>query len=153
MCCPFGNHHMIYIQLSSRHQLTSLLCCIYASVNRVSIDSDSGLTHIRHQTIIWTNDGLLSFGTNFSKIVIKIQNFMMGWGGGVGWGGGGVWGGGGGGGGGGGQLKTVSRVWRRLHWSILLPKICTQLTSQFLYPHPLGLLHCIWLSSKVKVHR
>ena len=52
----------------------------YASVNRVSIDSDNGLSPIRRQVIIWTNAGLLSFGslgTNCSEIVIKIRNFSF----------------------------------------------------------------------------
>ena len=48
---------------------------IYASVNRVSIDSDNGLSPIRRQAIIWTNAELLSIdplGTNFNEILIKI---------------------------------------------------------------------------------
>ena len=54
------------------------LCRIYASVNRVSISSDSGVSPIRRQAIISTNAGLLSnwpSGTNFSEILIKIHNF------------------------------------------------------------------------------
>ena len=42
--------------------------------------SDNGLSPIRHQAIIWTNAGLLSIGplgTNFSEILIKIQNFSF----------------------------------------------------------------------------
>ena len=35
----------------------------YASMNRVSIGSDNGLSPIRHKAIIWTNAGLLSIGT------------------------------------------------------------------------------------------
>ena len=52
-------------------------CHIYGSVNWVSIGSDNGLSPIRHQAIVYTNLGLLSngtLGTNFSKILIKIQN-------------------------------------------------------------------------------
>ena len=48
---------------------------IYASVNWVSIGSDNGLWSIRHQAIIWTNAGLLSIGTIFSEISVKIQIF------------------------------------------------------------------------------
>ena len=47
---------------------------MYASVNRVSIDSDNGLSPIRYQAIIWTIAGLLliePLGTNFSEILIK----------------------------------------------------------------------------------
>ena len=45
---------------------------IYASVNRVSIGSDNGLSHIRRQVIILNNARLLSiepFGTNSSDIL------------------------------------------------------------------------------------
>ena len=55
-------------------------CRIYASVNRVYIDSDNGLSPIRRQAIFSTNAGLLSIrplGTNFSEILIKIQNFSF----------------------------------------------------------------------------
>ena len=44
---------------------------IYASVNRVSIGSDNGLSPIRRQTINSTNGGLLSIdplGTSFKEI-------------------------------------------------------------------------------------
>ena len=50
------------------------------SINGVSICSDDGLSPIRHQAIILTNAGLLSIrtiGTNFSEILIKIQNFSF----------------------------------------------------------------------------
>ena len=53
---------------------------IYASLNRVSIGSDNGLSPIRCQAIIWTSAGLLStghLGTNFSEILAKIQNFSF----------------------------------------------------------------------------
>ena len=46
----------------------------------VSIGSDNGLAPNRRQAIILTNAGLLSIGTlgtNFSEIVIKIQNFSF----------------------------------------------------------------------------
>ena len=55
-------------------------CRIYVSVNWISIGWDNGLSPIRRQAIIWTNTGLLSigpFGTNFSEILIKIQNFSL----------------------------------------------------------------------------
>ena len=42
------------------------------------IGSDNGLAPGRHQTIIWTNDGILligPLGTNFSEILIGIQTF------------------------------------------------------------------------------
>ena len=46
--------------------------------NLTIIGSDKGLSPARHQTIIWTNAGILligPLGTNFSEIVIEIQNF------------------------------------------------------------------------------
>ena len=49
-------------------------------MNQVSIGSDNGLPPIWRQAIIWTNAGLLSMGplgTNFSEILIKIQNFSF----------------------------------------------------------------------------
>ena len=55
-------------------------CRIYASMNQVSIGSDSGLSPFRRQAIIWTRAGLLSIGplgTNFSEILTKIQNFSV----------------------------------------------------------------------------
>ena len=69
------------VLLPLRHlcsQLISPLCCIYASMNWVSICSDNGLSPIRRQAIILTNAGLLpigSLGTNFSEFLIKIQIF------------------------------------------------------------------------------
>ena len=56
--------------------LTSPWCRKYASVNRIGIGSDNGLSHIRRQAIIWTDAGLLSIGplgTKFSENLIKIQ--------------------------------------------------------------------------------
>ena len=53
---------------------------ICVSESEVSIGSDNGLSPIRRQAIILTNAGLLSIrplGTNFSEIVIKIQNFSF----------------------------------------------------------------------------
>ena len=47
--------------------------CIYASVNRVSIGSDNGLSPVRRQAIIWTSGDILLIGTletNFSEILI-----------------------------------------------------------------------------------
>ena len=55
-------------------------CSIYATVSWVSIGSDNGFSPVRRQAIIWTNAGLLSIGplgTNFSEILIKIQNFPI----------------------------------------------------------------------------
>ena len=63
-----------------RYMLTHLQCLIYALVNRVSTGSDNGLSPFQCQAIFWTNAGLLSIGligTNFSEIVIKIQNFSF----------------------------------------------------------------------------
>ena len=42
--------------------------------------SDNGLSPVRRQAIIWTNDGILSIGplgTNFSEILIKIHIFSL----------------------------------------------------------------------------
>ena len=53
---------------------------MYASLNRVSIGSDNGLSPIRRQAIILTNAGLLSIGPlgiNFSEISIKIRSFSF----------------------------------------------------------------------------
>ena len=53
---------------------------VYASVNRVGIGSDNGLSSIRRHAIIQTNAGLLSIEplrTNFGAIWIKIQNFSF----------------------------------------------------------------------------
>ena len=44
------------------------------------IGSDNGLSPVRRQAIIWTNDGLLSIrlqGTNTSEILIEIQTFFI----------------------------------------------------------------------------
>ena len=52
----------------------------YAQVNRVSIGSVKGLSPIRCQGNIYTNARLLSIGplgTNFSDIIIKMQNFSF----------------------------------------------------------------------------
>ena len=52
----------------------------YASVNRISIGSDNGLSQIRRQAIIWTDAGLSSIGplgTKFSENLIKIQFFHL----------------------------------------------------------------------------
>ena len=49
-------------------------------MNKVSIDSDNGLSPVQRQTIIWTNTVLLSIGPsrwNFSEIWIKIENFSF----------------------------------------------------------------------------
>ena len=67
-------HHM-------KCPLTHLpLCRIYASVNRVSIGLDNGLSPIRRQAINWTNAGLLSIealGTNLTEIWIEIVTFSF----------------------------------------------------------------------------
>ena len=50
------------------------------AVNQVSIVSDNGLLSGQHQAIIWTNPGILligTLGTNFSEILIKLQNFSF----------------------------------------------------------------------------
>ena len=55
-------------------------CRIYASVDRVSIGSDNGLSPIWCQAIIWINAGILSIGplgTNFNAILLKVQNFAF----------------------------------------------------------------------------
>ena len=44
----------------------------------VSLDSDCGLSPVRHQAITWTNAELLSIGplgTNFGEIEIELRNF------------------------------------------------------------------------------
>ena len=49
---------------------------MYASVNRVNISSDNGLSPIRGQTIIWTSVGILWTGylrTNAREIWIEIK--------------------------------------------------------------------------------
>ena len=52
--------------------------CIYAVVSSAIIGSDNGLPPNRCQAIIWTNAGIVLIGhrgTNFNKILIKIQQF------------------------------------------------------------------------------
>ena len=54
------------------------LCRIYASVNRVNIGLDNGLSPLRRQAIIWNSAWLFligALGTNASEILVKIQNF------------------------------------------------------------------------------
>ena len=49
-------------------------------MNRVSTGSNNGLSPGRRQAIVYTNAGLLSIGplgTNFSEILVKIQNFLF----------------------------------------------------------------------------
>ena len=49
-------------------------------VNNAIIGPDNGLSPIRRQAIIWTNDGMLligPLGTNSSAILIKIQIFLL----------------------------------------------------------------------------
>ena len=44
------------------------------------IGSDNGLSPGRRPAIIWTNAGILligPLGTNFSKILVKVQNFLL----------------------------------------------------------------------------
>ena len=44
------------------------------------IGSDNGLSHDRHQAIIWTNAGILligRLGTNFSEILIEVHTFSF----------------------------------------------------------------------------
>ena len=48
--------------------------------NLTSICSDNGLSPIRHQAIIWANDGILLIGTlrtNFSEFLIIIHTFSF----------------------------------------------------------------------------
>ena len=49
---------------------------LHSIISLVNIGSDNGLSPFQHQTIDWTNAGLLSiwpFITNFNAISIKIQ--------------------------------------------------------------------------------
>ena len=53
---------------------------MYASVNWFSIGSGHGLLLVRRQAITWTNVESLSIkllGTNFSEILIKVQNISL----------------------------------------------------------------------------
>ena len=53
---------------------------IYALATQAIIGSDNGLSPVRHQTINWTNAGILSIeplGTNVSEILIEIQIFSF----------------------------------------------------------------------------
>ena len=57
-----------------------LMCCIYMSVNWISIGSGNGLVPAWHQAITWTNAALLSIellGTKFSEIWIRILSFLF----------------------------------------------------------------------------
>ena len=52
---------------------------MYVPVNQFIIGSDSGLSPVLCQAIIWTNDGLLLNGpleTNFSENWLKYQHFI-----------------------------------------------------------------------------
>ena len=64
----------------SRGQFICPWCHTYASVNRVSIGSDNGLSHFQPHTIIRANARLLStrsLGTNFSKNGMNIHKFSF----------------------------------------------------------------------------
>ena len=53
---------------------------MYASMNQVSIDSDNGLSPIWGKAVILTSAASVRIGplgTNFSGILIKIQNFSF----------------------------------------------------------------------------
>ena len=55
-------------------------CCIYASVNCVSIGSGNGWWPVWHQAITWNNAGVLStglLGMNFNKNQIGILSFSF----------------------------------------------------------------------------
>ena len=70
----------ILIGRCRRDIYSSPLSATYMPANWVIIASDNGLSPIWHQAIILTNTGLLSVGpqgTNFSAILIKIQNFSF----------------------------------------------------------------------------
>ena len=91
--CTYGRHHysndfwlclslVTNIRVSSPWQLLLLFCfvgtqspipIVYASINWVSVGSDSGLSPIQRQAITWTIADLLSIGpfeTNFNEIWI-----------------------------------------------------------------------------------
>ena len=63
------------------HSLTHWGQMTHICVSKLTIlGSDNGLLLGRRQTIIWTNDGILSTGpleTNFSKILIEIHIFLF----------------------------------------------------------------------------
>ena len=84
----FKSHHVLSelklhtaLDIICLHALTHFPWCrIYASVNRVSIGSDNGLSPARRQAITWNNAGLLSIAplrTSFSEIWIQILNFAL----------------------------------------------------------------------------
>ena len=53
---------------------------LHSIINLVNIGSDNGLSPVQHQTIDWTNAGLLSiwpFRTNFNAISINIQTVSL----------------------------------------------------------------------------
>ena len=55
-------------------------CLIYASVSKISINSDTGLSHVQRQVIIWTNADLLSIrsqATYFNNVLFEIQSFHL----------------------------------------------------------------------------
>ena len=54
--------------------------CIYASVNKLIIGSDNGLSPDRRLTMMWTNSGILiirNLETNFSEILREIHIFSF----------------------------------------------------------------------------
>ena len=75
---PFGHKALTWPNAASvTHwgRITHICVC-----KLTIIGSNNGLSPDRHQVIFWTNAGLLSIGslgTNFSEILIKIQNFLF----------------------------------------------------------------------------
>ena len=70
----------LQLHLRGTNELTHLPLELHVSGNWVSIGSGNGLSPVRRQAITQTNADLLStrpFGTNFSEIQIKIQNFPL----------------------------------------------------------------------------
>ena len=63
------------------YQLIPMVLHTFASLNRVSISPDNGLSPVRRQAIIWTSAELSllirPLRTNFSEILIKVQNIFI----------------------------------------------------------------------------
>ena len=70
-----------YMHQQTRPSLVKIMAVIYICVDNLAIiGSNNGLLPEWHQTIIWTNAGILlirSLGTNFSEILIKIYTLSF----------------------------------------------------------------------------
>ena len=75
----FGPIWATWTLLSGLFKITKTEWRIYASINCAIMGSDTDLSPVRHEAIVWTSDCLLlivHLGTNFSGIRSKRNNFI-----------------------------------------------------------------------------